>query len=199
MPKGLIRFASEEEIAKKEPFRFTARMKGYASVLTILIGILIGLLFLRSDVQANILRLPGQLYQKQGDMISNVYTYKIINKTTQDFDHLTFKIVEPKQAQIEIVGNPDIHLGKQGLVSGTLFIKMHQAFVTERKLKLKIEVYRKKKKKKRKRIFFFFFPIFRFSLIFLSLPLVIHKTMYHEWCNHKYRPVRPCPWALYLC
>ena len=23
--------------------------------------------------------------------------------------------------------------------------------------------------------------------------------MYHEWCNHKYRPVRPCPWALYLC
>ncbi|MBF1125893.1 MAG: cytochrome c oxidase accessory protein CcoG, partial [Capnocytophaga sp.] len=40
-----------------------------------------------------------------------------------------------------IVGNPDIHLGKQGLVSGTLFIKMHQAFVTERKLKLKIEVY----------------------------------------------------------
>ena len=141
MPKGLIRFASEEEIAKKEPFRFTARMKGYASVLAILVGILIGLLFLRSDVQANILRLPGQLYQKEGEIISNVYTYKIINKTTEDFKHITFKIVEPKQAKIEIVGNPDITLDKQGIVSGTLFIKLHQAFVTDKKLKLKIEVY----------------------------------------------------------
>lgn len=141
MPKGLIRFASEEEIAKKEPFRFTARMKGYASVLAILVGILIGLLFLRSDVQANILRLPGQLYQKEGEIISNVYTYKIINKTTEDFKHITFKIVEPKQAKIEMVGNPDITLDKQGIASGTLFIKLHQAFVTDKKLKLKIEVY----------------------------------------------------------
>ena len=141
MPKGLIRFASEEEIAKKEPFKFTARMKGYAAVLSILIGLLIGLLFLRSDVQANILRLPGQLYQEEGDMISNVYTYKLINKTTQDFDHITFKIVEPKEAKIEIVGNQDLSLDKQAMASGTLFIKIHQAFLTKSKLTIKIEVY----------------------------------------------------------
>ena len=100
-------------------------MKGYAAVLSILICLLIGLLFLRSDVQANILRLLGQLYQEEGDMISNVYTYKLINKTTQDFDHITFKIVEPKEAKIEIVGNQDLSLDKQAMVSGTLFIKIH--------------------------------------------------------------------------
>lgn len=100
-------------------------MKGYAAVLSILIGLLIGLLFLRSDVQANILRLLGQLYQEEGDMISNVYTYKLINKTTQDFDDITFKIVEPKEAKIEIVGNQDLSLDKQAMVSGTLFIKIH--------------------------------------------------------------------------
>ena len=141
MPKGLIRFASEEEIDKKEKFKFTARMKGYTAVLTILIGILLGLLFLRTDVQANVLRLPGQLYQKEGDIISNVYTFKIINKTTHDFDKITFKVVEPKQAVIEIVGNKNIDVPKQGMASGTMFIKLHQAFVAKKKMKMKIEVY----------------------------------------------------------
>ena len=141
MPKGLIRFASEEEIDKKEKFKFTARMKGYTAVLTILIGILLGLLFLRTDVQANVLRLPGQLYQKEGDIISNVYTFKIINKTTHDFDKITFKVVEPKQAVIEIVGNKNIDVPKQGMASGTMFIKLHQAFVPKKKMKMKIEVY----------------------------------------------------------
>jgi cytochrome c oxidase accessory protein ccoG len=141
MPKGLIRFASEEEIDKKEKFKFTARMKGYTAVLTILIAILLGLLFLRTDVQANVLRLPGQLYQKEGDIISNVYTFKIINKTTHDFDKITFKVVEPKQAVIEIVGNKNIDVPKQGMASGTMFIKLHQAFVPKKKMKMKIEVY----------------------------------------------------------
>ena len=141
MPKGLIRFASEEEIDKKEKFKFTARMKGYTAVLTILIAILLGLLFLRTDVQANVLRLPGQLYQKEGDIISNVYTFKIINKTTHDFDKITFKVVEPKQAVIEIVGNKNIDDPKQGMASGTMFIKLHQAFVPKKKMKMKIEVY----------------------------------------------------------
>ena len=141
MPKGLIRFASEEEIDKKEKFKFTARMKGYTAVLTILIGILLGLLFLRTDVQANVLRLPGQLYQKEGDIISNVYTFKIINKTTHNFDKITFKVVEPKQAVIEIVGNKNIDVPKQGMASGTMFIKLHQAFVPKKKMKMKIEVY----------------------------------------------------------
>src|SRR5690606_14119661 len=81
LPKGLIRYASEDEIAKKEKFVFTARMKGYSAVLLILVGILTGLLFLRSDVEAKVLRLPGQLFEHKGENISNVYTFKIANKT----------------------------------------------------------------------------------------------------------------------
>ena len=37
LPKGLIRYASEDNIAKKIPFRLTARMKGYSAVLGILV------------------------------------------------------------------------------------------------------------------------------------------------------------------
>ncbi|HDZ15249.1 MAG TPA: cytochrome c oxidase accessory protein CcoG, partial [Pricia sp.] len=77
LPKGLIRYASEDEIVKKKKFKFNPRLKGYTAVLTILTGILVGMLFLRSDLEANILRLPGQLYEhKDGNIISNVYTYK---------------------------------------------------------------------------------------------------------------------------
>src|SRR5690606_37896567 len=91
LPKGLIRYASEDEIAKNEKFTFTPRMKGYAAVLFILIGVLTGLLFMRTDVEAKILRLPGQLYEHKGDYISNVYTYKIANKTSQNYDDVSIK------------------------------------------------------------------------------------------------------------
>lgn len=140
MPKGLIRYASRKEIDNKEKFVFTTRMKGYATVLTILIGLLLGLLFLRSNVQANILRLPGQLYQQEGEYIKNIYTYKIINKTTRDFNNITFKLIAP-EGEIEIVGNQKISLPKQGVADGTLFIKIHQAFMEKDKIDVKIEVY----------------------------------------------------------
>ena len=42
------------------------------------------MLFLRNDVEATILRLPGQLYQhKENGIISNIYTYKVINKNNK--------------------------------------------------------------------------------------------------------------------
>ncbi|HJY13732.1 MAG TPA: cytochrome c oxidase accessory protein CcoG, partial [Flavobacterium sp.] len=71
LPKGLIRYASEDEIARKEPFKFTSRMKGYTAVLFILISVFVGMLFLRTNVEAIILRLPGQLFQHKGEKISN--------------------------------------------------------------------------------------------------------------------------------
>src|SRR5690606_39825111 len=42
LPKGLIRYASEDEISKNKKFVFTARMKGYLAVLLILCGVLTG-------------------------------------------------------------------------------------------------------------------------------------------------------------
>jgi polyferredoxin len=78
---------------RKSSVQVYPRMKGYSAVLFILTGILIGLLFLRSDVEASILRLPGQLFQHKGDNISNIYTFKIINKTNNDFDDIHFKLV----------------------------------------------------------------------------------------------------------
>ena len=141
LPKGLIRFASEDEIAKKEKFRFTARMKGYAAVLLILVGILTGLLFLRSDVEAKVLRLPGQLFEHKGENISNVYTFKIANKTARDFDNVTFKLVKPQEGTIELVGSQEIKVPKEKMVQGTLFIEIPQTLLEGDKTEIQLEVY----------------------------------------------------------
>ncbi len=140
LPKGLIRYASEDEIVNKEKFKLTTRMKGYIGVLTILVGILVSLLFLRSDVEATVLRLPGQLFEHKGDNISNIYTYKIVNKTVKDFDSVYFKLTSPK-GTIKTVGSSTIKVLKGEMSQGTLFIEINPAFLDGDKTKVKIEVY----------------------------------------------------------
>ncbi|MGO4905167.1 cytochrome c oxidase accessory protein CcoG [Flavobacterium sp. W20_MBD1_R3] len=140
LPKGLIRYASEDEIEKNIKFKFTPRMKGYSAMLFILTGILVGLLFLRSDVEAIILRLPGQLFEHKGDNISNIYTFKIINKTNKDFNDIHFKLVNIK-GTLKIVGKQEIKIPKQGMNGGSLFIEINQNVLESDKTKLKIEVY----------------------------------------------------------
>jgi cytochrome c oxidase accessory protein FixG len=145
LPKGLIRYASEDEIEKKVTFKFTPRMKGYSAVLFILTGILIGLLFLRSDVEASILRLPGQLFEHKGENISNIYTFKIINKTNTDFNDIHFKLVGIK-GTLKVVGKQDLKVPKQGMNGGTLFVEINQNLLDSDKTKLKIEVFNGNKK-----------------------------------------------------
>lgn len=141
LPKGLIRYASEDEIVKKEPFKLTARMKGYIAVLSILIGVFIGMLFLRNDVEATILHMPGQLFQREdNNIITNIYNYDIINKTEREFEHVTFKLVEPK-GEIKLVGSPFAKVPKQGATKGTFFVKIKESDLKDEKVVLKIEVY----------------------------------------------------------
>ncbi|MBS1534954.1 MAG: cytochrome c oxidase accessory protein CcoG [Bacteroidetes bacterium] len=145
LPKGLIRYASEDEIEKGAKFKFTTRMKGYTAVLTILMGVLIGLLFLRTEVEATILRLPGQLYQHKGQNISNIYTYKIINKTNEDFKDIHFKL-KNIQGKITVVGKDNVSIKRQGMAEGTLFVEINQYILEHDKTPIKIEVYDGNKK-----------------------------------------------------
>jgi cytochrome c oxidase accessory protein FixG len=140
LPKGLIRYASEDEIEKKEPFKFTTRMKGYTVVLSILVTLFIGLLFLRNDVEATILRLPGQLYQHKGDKISNVFTFKIVNKTVKDYPNVHFELINQK-GEIKMVGNKTFFVQKQGMSEGTMFIEINAFILNSDNTKLKIGVY----------------------------------------------------------
>ena len=142
LPKGLIRYASEDNIEKKAPFKLTARMKGYIAILTILIGLLTGMLFLRNDVEANILRLPGQLYEhKENNIISNVFTYKLVNKTTKNIDNVTFKLLSHKGTLKLVTTNNTFVVPSQGIAEGTLFIEINNSALSGDRNKLKIGVY----------------------------------------------------------
>ncbi|REE24875.1 cytochrome c oxidase accessory protein FixG [Winogradskyella pacifica] len=144
LPKGLIRFASEDEIERKEKFKITPRMKGYIAVLTILTGIFIGLLFLRNDVEATILRLPGQLYEtKENNMISNVFTYKLVNKTTKDINNISFKLRKFKGTVKMVSTTENFKIPAQELEQGTLFIEINKSELSDDRIKLIIEVYSK--------------------------------------------------------
>ncbi|WP_286813681.1 MULTISPECIES: cytochrome c oxidase accessory protein CcoG [unclassified Maribacter] len=141
LPKGLIRYASEDEITKKEKFKFTPRLKGYTAVLVILTGVLIGMMFLRNDLEANILRLPGQLYEhKEGNIISNVYTYKLLNKTTKAVENVHFELISPK-GEIKLVRHENFDVEPEALAEGTLFIEINASALSGDKNNLKIGVY----------------------------------------------------------
>ncbi|WP_340202297.1 cytochrome c oxidase accessory protein CcoG [Ascidiimonas sp. W6] len=141
LPKGLIRYASIDNIEKKAKFSFSPRLKGYTAVLGILISVFIGMLFLRNDVEANILRLPGQLYERKGEnLISNVYTYKILNKTTFDIKDVQFKLLS-HNGKIENVTHQNFEVSAQQLAEGTLFIIINQGALKGDKDRIKIGVY----------------------------------------------------------
>ena len=94
-PRGLIRYASYNNIVQGTRFRITGRVAAYTTILLVLISAVFYLLLTRSDIEAMILRTPGVLYQEVGhDKIANLYSVKIVNKT---FDPLPidFKVVNP--------------------------------------------------------------------------------------------------------
>jgi preprotein translocase subunit Sec61beta len=83
-PRGLIRYASNNGIMTGQKIKVTPRIVIYTVILCILTGLLSFLLATRTEVETNMLRAPGTLYQTQpnGD-ISNLYLVKLMNKTTR--------------------------------------------------------------------------------------------------------------------
>lgn len=142
MDRGLIRYASESQIKDKKRFHWTPKLKGYTAILVILIGVLSAMLFLRNAVEARVLRLPGQLYQtKENGVISNVYTYKLVNKTNDALAPLRFKLLN-EQGTIYTVKQSDIHIDPQGMTEGTLFIDILEQDLSSDHIELEIGVFR---------------------------------------------------------
>jgi len=121
-----------------EKFSFTPRIITYSIILTILVAFLVTLLFMRNDVEANILRLPGQMYSTRGDTISNVYTYKLLNKTNDEYNNVKIELIDTK-GRINVIGGT-VKIPKQGFAEGTLFINIHKKDLHSSKEKIKIGV-----------------------------------------------------------
>jgi cytochrome c oxidase accessory protein FixG len=145
LPRDLIRYASENSIRDKKPARFTMRMKAYTAVMLLLLSAEVYLLATRTDVGVNILRTSGQLYQEQpGGKISNLYNYKLINKTYADKQ--ISLMPENFKGEIRLVGAQQLDIPKEGYAGGQMFILMDNKDVRRRKTDLQIAVYEDGKK-----------------------------------------------------
>jgi cytochrome c oxidase accessory protein FixG len=102
-PKGLIRLDSLSGIQTGKRFSFSFRVGVYTTILVILVSIISILLANRTDVEVNILRTPGMLYQVQpNNKISNLYNFHVINKTFHDMN-IELKVKGIK-GEIKILG-----------------------------------------------------------------------------------------------
>ena len=137
--RGLIRYASEDNIEKGETFKFTPRLIGYSVILSILVAVLMTMIFLRNDVEATILRLPGQTFQSTDTTVKNIYTVKLINKTIENIDDVVIKLIS-HEGEVVMVGG-HLSVEKQGLKEGTLFIEINKIDLHSSKEKLKLGIY----------------------------------------------------------
>lgn len=120
-PKRLITFASENNIAKKEKFRFTTRVKAYSVVLVLIASALVSMLATREIVDVTILRTQGMIYQKLPDgNIGNLYSARMFNKTHRDLQ--VGLSIDPKEGSIEVLGKQPL-IAKESYAVITFLIK----------------------------------------------------------------------------
>ncbi|WP_240410026.1 cytochrome c oxidase accessory protein CcoG [Flavisolibacter nicotianae] len=143
-PLGLIRIDSEENIQHAKKNRFNWRVAAYSSVLVLLVGFLAFLVISRKDVDATVLRTPGQIFQTQPDgRISNLYSIKLANKTRKD---IPIRLeLEDIDGEITVIGNALV-VPKESHFQSPFFVKIHPAKIERRKTKIRIAVYQGKRR-----------------------------------------------------
>jgi cytochrome c oxidase accessory protein FixG len=143
--KGLIRYTSENVIAKKTARLLTPRTWGYAAVLLLLWSALGFIVATRNDTQTTLFRAPGSRYIEQADgSIGNLYTFKIFNKTNRIISP-DIRLDSPK-GRLIFAGSSHPTLDAAGLAEGTVLISIPKSELKKRKTALKLSVYQRNQK-----------------------------------------------------
>jgi cytochrome c oxidase accessory protein FixG len=139
-PRGLIRYASLNSIERGEPFRVTPRMWGYGAVLTVLIGLFLFLVLTRPNVEATLLRTPGDLFQTlpNGDLV-NLYTVQLVNKTSRPIP-VDLKL-EHVPGTLSIMGNPKPVVAGEELLETSVLIELAPDLLRQGPKKFDVGVY----------------------------------------------------------
>lgn len=140
-PKGLIKYASYNSIKEGSKKIFTTRVVGYTVVLSALVFVVAFMLFTRKDVEATILKVPGQLYQEQpNERISNLYNIQFINKTNREVP-LKLNVKDYEAATIRQVGGESLLLDPGSRFDAVFFIEMARKDITKMKTDIEVEIF----------------------------------------------------------
>ena len=139
-PRGLIRYDSLQGIKERIRFKITPRIISYSVVLLLLVSLFSYLLATREDIEVNIFRTPGMLYQDQpNEKISNLYNFNIVNKTVEPIAvSLKIKNID---AEINLLGS-DLNLIPMQVEEGRFMIIADRKIFTKMNTQILIGVYR---------------------------------------------------------
>ena len=122
-PRGLIRYASLQELKSRVKAPWTLRNKLYSAVVVLLLILTVGLVWSRSPMEANIRRAPGQTYQLYRGHLRNLYTLQIINKNPGSAT-ASVRLLEPQGAELIWVGDSVWTLPSKGQVRTSFFVEL---------------------------------------------------------------------------
>jgi cytochrome c oxidase accessory protein FixG len=137
-PRGLIRYASHNQIVNKTKFKITTRMIAYTVVLALLVSFEIFLLSTRGETETTILRVAGSLpTELQNGNTTNLYTVQVTNKTFKDMP-IEFRLKDSKGI-IKLAGDKFMAV-KDKTSETAIVVEMPKEEVAKRKTHLTIEV-----------------------------------------------------------
>lgn len=137
-PKQLIRYASENNITRKEKLRFTTRIKAYSAVLLLIISALVVMLSTRDTVDVTILRTQGMIYQElPGGYTGNLYSARMFNKTHRDIQ-VNLSIPED-EGTIEVIGKQPL-VAKESYAIITFLVKKPNSTIRKRKSEVLVKI-----------------------------------------------------------
>lgn len=140
LPKGLIRFASEESIAENKEHKYSSRAKAYTAVLGVLLIIMGFLLSERPILDATILRATGMTYVEKDNKIANLYNYKVLNKSSQS-QEFAIKLLSPANSELEFIGTPATTIEVGQLGEGAFFVKIDPEALNASLTEIEIGIY----------------------------------------------------------
>lgn len=138
LPKDLIGFYSSREIDGTAKKKNHTRAIAYTGVLLVLMGIFMGMIVGRTQVDGTLLRARGTTFQIRPDgRVANLYSLELINKTNDD---LTFELVAVEDnLDIQLVNNIT-SIKKNGTAQMSIFLVGDAGVMEKYKTNVKINV-----------------------------------------------------------
>lgn len=138
-PENLIGYYSEQMIKTGKKPSFTLKMKGYAAVITVMMGVLCYFIFSRSDMDMTVMRNAGTLYQEQpGGYISNIYSAEIINKTNEA-KGVAIRSDDPSIV-IKYIQVPEV-IDKGGMIKTMFFVMIPASHIHAAKTDVHVQLF----------------------------------------------------------
>jgi cytochrome c oxidase accessory protein FixG len=138
-PRGLVRYASQNQIDQGTKFKLTGRAFLYIGVLLAFVGLFVGLLMSSGDLKMTMLRAPGQTYNMTAaGTVTNLYDLSVVNKS-EAARHLDFRL-QGSKGKVSVLGAEHLDLPAGGSAKGAVLVELPPDEIKGMTFDIKIDV-----------------------------------------------------------